>query len=226
MSQSSHIPPLSEPQARKLRQLSLLTLCDSPSTLTYPHLLTALELPTIRALEDLIISCLYAGLLTVKLDTVNNRLNVSSVAPLRDLRANSVPQMVQVLADWDARCIGVLGDIEAQMKAVRQRAVEARRRERENEKALEHAMGKGLGMRLGTGGAAARETSALKAPGKRGAGDKDEDYDDGGGGGGGPGEAADEMDVDEGGQWTGRPRGAKRGGGGGRLAGLAKKLGG
>lgn len=114
--------------------------------------------------------------------------------------------MVKVLEDWDARCIGALGEIEAQIKEVRRRAGEVRRREKENEKAVEQAMGE------------EREVIP-KTPGKRGAGDKDGDGD----GDGGPGEVGDEMEVDEG-PGRGRPRGAKRGGG--RLAGLAKRMGG
>lgn len=110
--------------------------------------------------------------------------------------------MVRVLEDWDARCIGVLGEIEAQIKEVRRRAVEVRRREIENQKAVEQAMGE-------------EHEVIAKAPGKRGAGDKDD--------GDGRGEAGDEMEVDEE-PGRGRPRGAKRGGG--RLAGFAKKLGG
>jgi COP9 signalosome complex subunit 7 len=182
--------------------LTLLTLCGSPSTLTYSHLLTALDLPSIRALEDLIISSIYAGLLTAKLDTLNSRVNVSSVSPLRDLRPNSVPQMVKVLEEWDARCIGALGEIEGQIKEVRRRAVEVKRREIEHEKAVKQAM-------------ALIHDALAKSSGKRGAFDKDLD--------GGPGEAGTEMDVDEG-PGRGRPRGAKRGGG--RLAGFAKRLGG
>lgn len=80
--------------------------------------------------------------------------------------------------------------------------MEVRKREIENQKAVEQAMGE--------------EHDFLgKAPGKRGAGDKDD--------GDGKGEAEDEMDVDEE-SGRGRPRGAKRGGG--RLTGFAKKLGG
>lgn len=108
--------------------------------------------------------------------------------------------MVRVLEDWDARCIDALGDIEARIRQVRKRAVEDRRREIENEKAVEQAMGE-------------EHEVIPKAPGKRGAGDKD-DAD-------GKGEAGDEMDIDEE-SGRGRPRGAKRGGG--RLTGFAKKL--
>lgn len=110
--------------------------------------------------------------------------------------------MVQVLEDWDARCVEALGEIKAQIAEVRRRAVEARRREIENQKAVEQAMGE-------------EHEVLAKTPGKRGAGDKDD--------GDGKGEAGDEMEVDEE-SGRGRPRGAKRGGG--RLTGFAKKLGG
>lgn len=150
-------------------------------------------------LEDLIISSIYAGLLSAKLDTLQSRVDVSSVSPLRDLRPNSVPTMVAVLDDWDSRCVGVLGEIEIHIKEIRRKATETRKRELENEKMLEKAMGE--------------EREKGKAVGKRGARDKEGDS-----------EWGDEMDVDEGGAGRGKLRGAKRGGG--RLAGFAKKLGG
>ncbi|KAK4690583.1 COP9 signalosome complex subunit 7, partial [Lecanoromycetidae sp. Uapishka_2] len=88
-----NLPKFSEPQQLKLRQLSLLTLATTPSNLTYVHLQDALDLPTTRALEDLVISTIYAGLLNAKLDTLSQRVDVSSVAPLRDLKPGSIPQM-------------------------------------------------------------------------------------------------------------------------------------
>lgn len=138
--ETPNLPLLTDAQSQKLRQLTLLTLASSPSTLSYTSLLTALSLPSIRALEDLIISNIYAGLLSAKLDTLAKRMDVSSVAPLRDLRPGSVPQMVAVLEDWDNRCVGVLAEIEGQVMEVRRKAQEVRRRELENEKAVEKAM--------------------------------------------------------------------------------------
>lgn len=196
-----NLPRLSDAQSHKLRQLSFLTLSTSPDTLTYENLLSELSLPDIRALEDLVISNIYAGLLSAKLDTLAKRVDVSSVAPLRDLRPESVPEMVAVLDDWDKRCIGVLWEIEEQIKEVRTKAEELKARDMENERALERAMehdGKDKG----------------KAAGKRGArdaADRESALGDGG----------DEMDVDEG-AGRGRPRATKRGGG--RFAGIAKKL--
>lgn len=141
--------------------------------------------------------------MSAKLDTLAKRVDVSSVAPLRDLRPESVPEMVAVLDDWDKRCIGVLWEIEQQVKEVRRKAEEVRLRDIENEKAFERALehdGKDKG----------------KAAGKRGArdpADRESGLADGG----------DEMDVDEG-AGRGKPRATKRGGG--RFAGIAKKLGG
>lgn len=108
--------------------------------------------------------------------------------------------MVAVLDDWDARCVSVLAEIERQVQEVRRAAAETWRRETENEKAMDKATGAG--------------EEKTKGAVKRGARDKE-----------GDGEWGDEMDVDEG-LGRGRPRVAKRGGGGGRFAGFARKLGG
>lgn len=109
--------------------------------------------------------------------------------------------MVAVLDDWDKRCIGVLWEIEQQIKEVQTKAEELKARDVENERALERALehdGKDKGKAAGKRGArdAADRESAL-------------------------GEGGDEMDVDEG-AGRGRPRATKRGGG--RFAGIAKKL--
>ncbi|CAF9920410.1 hypothetical protein IMSHALPRED_004878 [Imshaugia aleurites] len=168
--ETPNLPKLSNVQEQKLRQLTLLSLSTSPSTLTYAHLLSELSLPTTRALEDLVISSIYAGLLAAKLDTLSQRVDVSSVAPLRDLKPGSVPRMVSVLEDWDSRCVSVLGEIEGQIREIRRKAQAQKKREVEHEKAVAKKMGDnedGKGGKLG----------------KRGGG-----------------EEAEEMDIDEGGR--------------------------
>ena len=186
------LPQLTEPQSLKLRQLSLLSLSTSHKNLTYEHLLPALDLPSIRALEDLVISSIYAGLITAKLDTLGKRVDVSSVSPLRDLKPNSVPKLVVILEDWNSRCANVLAEIEGQVKDVRAKAAERKRREQQHESLYDRALNDDIARDRG------------KVAGKRGAGDGENN----GGPGIDPGEA---MEVDEisgrGGQ-----RNAKRGG--------------
>ncbi|KAL8786340.1 MAG: hypothetical protein Q9213_002837 [Squamulea squamosa] len=192
-SSTPNLPSLTDAQAQKLRQLSLLSLSASPSTLTYTHLLTALSLPSTRALEDLVISTIYAGLLVAKLDTQSQRIDVSSVSPLRDLHLGKVPHLISTLDTWNGRCVSVLDDLETQIKEVRQKASERRKREQRDEAAVEKLVGQ-----------------ALKEKGK--AGEKRGAQEAVGGGGAVAGGGNDGMDLDEK-AGPGRPRGAKRGGG-------------
>lgn len=201
------LPQLSEQQSLKLRQLSLLSLSTSHATLTYPYLLSALDLPNTRALEDLVISSIYGGLLTAKLDTLAQRVDVSSVSSLRDLKPNSVPQLISILADWDGRCVGVLTEIEGQVREVRAKAAARKRREHEHEVIFEKALADEI-----------MKDSRNKAAGKRGAGDGENT-------GGTEPERGKAMDLDEA-FGRGGQRNAKRGGRFGGFAGLGKRLGG
>jgi len=101
-----------------------------------------------------VISSIYAGLLSAKLDTLSQRVDVSSVASLRDLKPGSVAQMVRVLEDWDSRCVSVLAELEGQVREVRRKALAQRRCNEANEQAVAKAMdekGKVVGKR-GFGG--------------------------------------------------------------------------
>ena len=191
----------------KLRQLSLLSLSTSHTTLTYTYLLSALDLPNIRALEDLVISSIYAGLITAKLDTLAQRVDVSSVSPLRDLRPNSVSQLIAVLDDWNGRCTGVLMEIEGQVREVRAKAAERKKREHDHEVTFDKALVDEV-----------MTDQRSKAAGKRVAGDGENN-------GGAEPDLGEAMDLDEtfgrGGQ-----RNAKRGGKFSGFTGLGKRLGG
>ena len=179
------LPQLSPAQHQKLLLLSLLPLAHSHSTLTYSHLMTALSLPSSRALEDLLTTAIYSSLLTATLDPAHSIVNVTSIAPLRDLAPGSLPAMQATLFAWSQRCEGALADLDAQMAAVRAAAVRRERERRRRDRGLEAAM-------------AALEDKG-GAP-KRGAGFGDE------------GQGADAMEIDQEGvgRWV---RNAKRGSG-------------
>lgn len=49
--------------------------------------------------------------------------------------------MVSVLEDWDSRCMCVLDEIEGQVREIRRKAQEQRKRETEHEKAVAKKMG-------------------------------------------------------------------------------------
>ncbi|APA09380.1 hypothetical protein sscle_05g041500 [Sclerotinia sclerotiorum 1980 UF-70] len=124
----SSLPTLSSAQTLKLRQLSFLTLAKSPSDLTYPKLQSALSLSTPRDLEDLVISTIYAGLITCTLDPYNQTVLVSSISPLRDLPPSTIPSMLSTLSAWSARCTTTLSSLESQIASIK---AEAQRRHRD-----------------------------------------------------------------------------------------------
>ncbi|KAI1641379.1 hypothetical protein F4809DRAFT_586220 [Biscogniauxia mediterranea] len=119
-----NLPDLNDAQALKLRQLSVLTLAKDPHNLTYAALQQSLDLPDSRAVEDLIISAVYAGLIEAQLDPRNQTVHISSVSPLRDLAPNSIPSMLASLRAWSGRCTDTLSDLEAQIAAIRATAAQ------------------------------------------------------------------------------------------------------
>jgi COP9 signalosome complex subunit 7 len=108
--------------------------------LTYKHLLTALDLPTTRALEELITTAIYSGLITATLDPAHSLISVTSVAPLRDLAPGSLPALQSTLQAWSQRCDSALADLEAQVEKVKKEAVDKEKVRRKKERALEVIM--------------------------------------------------------------------------------------
>ncbi|KAI1464157.1 uncharacterized protein F4812DRAFT_443635 [Daldinia caldariorum] len=123
--QADQLPPLNAAQTLKLRQLSLLTLARDPRNLSYASLQQHLGLPDARAVEDLVISAVYAGLVEAQLDPRNQAVHVSRVSPLRDLAPNSLPGLLAALHAWSDHCASTLADLEDQVARIK---AEAKRR--------------------------------------------------------------------------------------------------
>ncbi|KAL6706436.1 hypothetical protein ACN47E_005542 [Coniothyrium glycines] len=190
------LPKLSAQQHQKLLLLSLLPLSRSHATLTYSHLLAALDLPTTRALEELITTAIYSGLITATLDPAHSLVSVTSISPLRDLAPGSIPALQTTLQTWSQRCDSALAELELQVEKVKREAVDREKVRRKKERALEAAM----------------QTTEEKGQGnKRGLG-----------GFGGD----DAMEIDDEGSSSRNTRGTKRGSGGGfGFSGMGRRLG-
>lgn len=119
-----NLPTLTAVQETKLRQLTLLSLASSSAPLTYENLLSELSLPNAAALEALITQSIYASLLIARLSPTSHPpiVHTTSVAPLRDLRPLSLPEYVNVMAVWEARCGSVISSLEANIKSIRNEA--------------------------------------------------------------------------------------------------------
>ncbi|KAI1431825.1 PCI domain-containing protein [Xylaria sp. CBS 124048] len=116
------LPPLNDAQTLKLRQLSLLTLAQDPRNVTYAALQEKLGLPDTRAVEDLVISAIYAGLIDAQLDPRNRTVHIFSISPLRDLSPGSIPRLLNTLREWSDRCTPTLQGLESEIELIKQAA--------------------------------------------------------------------------------------------------------
>ncbi|KAL7906182.1 hypothetical protein GGI35DRAFT_482965 [Trichoderma velutinum] len=135
-----NLPSLNDTQILKLRQLSLLSLASDRSSLSYDALQNALGLSSVREVEDLVITAIYAGLLHATLDPARQAIQVSSIAPLRDLAPGTIPDMINALQNWAGRCQSTLGDLEEQIKNIREAAITRETEKRASDKKLQGLM--------------------------------------------------------------------------------------
>ncbi|KAL7821902.1 hypothetical protein V8C26DRAFT_325075 [Trichoderma gracile] len=138
------LPALNDTQALKLRQLSLVSLASDRASLSYDALQKALGLGSAREVEELVITAIYAGLLHATLDPARQAVQVTSVAPLRDLAPGTIPGMICALQNWADRCQYTLGDLEQQMNKIHAAAIA-----RETEKRASEALFQGVVDSLG-----------------------------------------------------------------------------
>ncbi|KAL2005660.1 hypothetical protein VTN00DRAFT_10153 [Thermoascus crustaceus] len=206
-----NLPPLNHEQTVKLRLLSLLTLSTTLRPLTYGSLMKALSIPTPSDLESLVTRAIYSSLITARLSPATNppTVHVSSVAPLRDIRPQTVATMISVLSEWEGRCGDVIGGIEAEIARIKAQAQKNRTRERERAAILEKSITGWEGDDDGTGAAAADSNTTsgrsgsskfnLRKDGGGAAAGSSSSKLRGGGGGGNKREFnADEHDDDDG----------------------------
>ncbi|KAL2820198.1 hypothetical protein BDW59DRAFT_150868 [Aspergillus cavernicola] len=129
--QTPDLPSLNEEQARKLRLLSLLSLAATIKPITYEILIKLLSLSAPSDLETLVTAAIYASLITARLSpaTTPPTVNVTSVAPLRDVEPTSLPTMISTLTAWESRCGSVINDIEAEIAKIRADSAQRRTKE-------------------------------------------------------------------------------------------------
>lgn len=136
------LPPLNEAQTLKLRQLSLLSLARERENLSYAALMKRLGLESERAVEDLVITAVYAGLINATLDPARQAVQVTSIAPLRDLSPGTVPDMARILKTWSGRCASTLGDLDTQIQNIRANAATREKEKRLGEEKMKKARDK------------------------------------------------------------------------------------
>ncbi|KAF3388317.1 COP9 signalosome complex subunit 7 [Penicillium rolfsii] len=193
-------------QTLKLRLLSLLTLASTTKPLTYHTLMQSLSLSTTTDLESLVTTAIYANLISARLSPASTppTINVTSVAPLRDVPPQSLPQMVTLLTKWESRCGDVVKDLETEIARIKANAQKRFAKEQAYRDRLEEAVQR----RQKEGGSADEGRAGKSGLGRgfdrmafglgRNKREADDFEEDDGFESGDNGEAASRMDIDEG----------------------------
>eukprot|EP01112_Ceratiomyxa_fruticulosa_P016751 TRINITY_DN5101_c0_g1_i1.p1 TRINITY_DN5101_c0_g1~~TRINITY_DN5101_c0_g1_i1.p1 ORF type:complete len:266 (-),score=57.34 TRINITY_DN5101_c0_g1_i1:182-979(-) len=109
------LPPLTPAMLSKIRQLTVVTLSAIHRLIPYTILLKELDLSNVRELEDLIIDCIYQGIIKGKLDQKQQHIEVD-FAVGRDIVPERLDQMIDILANWVQRSDKLLKIIEDEIK--------------------------------------------------------------------------------------------------------------
>lgn len=110
------LPKLNPQQLKKLRLLTIVSLGSSRKTLPYAELMQALDVTTLRELEDLIIDAIYRKLVFGKLDQKNRQFTIDKVIG-RDLKEGDLEKMTQLFVNWAENCGNIIGEMDREMSA-------------------------------------------------------------------------------------------------------------
>lgn len=114
--QAASLPPLNPQQTLKLKQLTVAHLAMKSKSIPYAVLMEQLNIPTVRELEDFIITeCFYTNLVKGKLDQKLHCLQVHDVIG-RDVRQEDLAGLDQGLGSWLATSEDLLRGIEQRIQ--------------------------------------------------------------------------------------------------------------
>ncbi|KAJ7058992.1 hypothetical protein C8F01DRAFT_1085452 [Mycena amicta] len=144
------------------RQLSIVSLGSKRRILPYSDLLRALDMPTIRGLEDLIIDAIYLDVLHGRLDQKQSQLELEYTMG-RDLAPGATDAILVALKDWAETTSSVLQTLDDKLlrigthttarkteRAEHQEILEGILREVTKEKSSRRGAALGMGMGANT----------------------------------------------------------------------------
>lgn len=86
--------------------------------------MNSLALETTSALEALVTKAIYLDLISAKMSPATSPavIYVTATAPMRDIRPNSLPNMLSSLNAWRDRCLSAVSYIEQQIENIHKEA--------------------------------------------------------------------------------------------------------
>jgi len=117
VARKAQLPALTPAQEKKLKQLTIVSMAVDATVLPYAQLQAATATADVRELENLIISCIYAGVLSGKLDQAQQAFIVQSCVG-RDVRPAELAQMLAFVRGWRQQADRVLRNLEDQQHTI------------------------------------------------------------------------------------------------------------
>mmetsp|Transcript_36891 Transcript_36891/g.93121 ORF Transcript_36891/g.93121 Transcript_36891/m.93121 type:complete len:280 (-) Transcript_36891:244-1083(-) len=131
------LPPLNPQQQLKLKQLTVVSLALKVKVISYAQLQAVLGIPTVRELEDFIITeCCYTSVIKGKLDQRASCLLIHDAIG-RDVRPEQLAELEAGLAAWTSTAEALLGALEQRMAFAASEAEAAARKKEAVEAAAE-----------------------------------------------------------------------------------------
>lgn len=102
----------------------------------------ALSISTAAELESLVTTAIYSSLIVARLSpaTTPPTVNVTAVAPLRDVPSQTVSAMISILSEWEGRCGSIINGIEAEIAKIKDQTIKNGILDRQRKLALEKAI--------------------------------------------------------------------------------------
>ncbi|EAU93360.2 hypothetical protein CC1G_04339 [Coprinopsis cinerea okayama7 len=132
------LPPLNPAQITKLKHLSIVSLASERRILPYADLLKALDVTTVRELEDLIIDAIYLDILQGKLDQKHEQLEVEYTMG-RDVNVEEggLEAILNALQTWATTTSSVLSTLDTKLQALSNQAQQRQRAQQEYDAELQ-----------------------------------------------------------------------------------------
>jgi COP9 signalosome complex subunit 7 len=116
---------LNAAQEKKLKQLTLVSMAVDATSLSYAQMQAATGVSDVRELENLIISCIYAGVLSGKMDQGQQEFVVRGCAG-RDVRPAEIASMLAFIRGWRQQADSVLQTLAQQQASISQQVQQRR----------------------------------------------------------------------------------------------------
>jgi len=133
---ASELPALTKPQSLKLKKLTVVALASQSKMLEYDQLMRELEVVSVRDLEDLLIDCIYSGLLQGRLDQAARRFDVVAFAG-RDVSRTELAGMASTLREWHRNAAELMGTLSTELGRFKEMADESRKAQADHEAQVE-----------------------------------------------------------------------------------------